>query len=119
MSPRKQVNSQIVKTDEKARLTRLVNTMITTKLTFALDKSEDGQLSYKLDPCVCFLHFCTFHHPCSVFPCPLTSARHSPIDVFVHFDGKRASDIAPGRFAVRQMINREVRFPASPLMLEF
>ncbi|KWU40983.1 P-loop containing nucleoside triphosphate hydrolase protein, partial [Rhodotorula sp. JG-1b] len=81
----KPVNSQIVKTDEKARLTRLVNTMITTSLTFALDKSEDGQLSYKLDP---------------------------PIDVFVHFDGKRASDIAPGRFAVRQMILREVRFPA-------
>ncbi|GAA5979308.1 hypothetical protein JCM10908_002874 [Rhodotorula pacifica] len=77
----KPVNSQIVKTDEKARLTRLVNTMITTKLTFALDKSEDGQLSYKLDP---------------------------PIDVFVHFEGKRASDIAPGRFAVRQMINREI-----------
>ncbi|GAA5879108.1 hypothetical protein JCM3774_005574 [Rhodotorula dairenensis] len=77
----KPVNSQIVKTDEKARLTRLINTLITTKLTFALDKSEDGQLSYKLDP---------------------------PIDVFVHFDGKRASDIAPGRFAVRQMINREV-----------
>ncbi|GAA5965764.1 hypothetical protein JCM8115_000918 [Rhodotorula mucilaginosa] len=77
----KPVNSQIVKTDEKARLTRLVNTMITTNLTFALDKSEDGQLSYKLDP---------------------------PIDVFVHFDGKRASDIAPGRFAVRQMINREI-----------
>ena len=48
--------------------------MITTNLTFALDKSEDGQLSYKLDPYVCFLYFCTFRHPCSVFPCPLTSA---------------------------------------------
>lgn len=31
---------------------RLVNTMISTKLAFVLDKSEDGQLSFKLDPCV-------------------------------------------------------------------
>lgn len=45
-----QVNSQVVKSDEKARLARLVNTMISMKLAFALDKSEDGQLSYKLDP---------------------------------------------------------------------
>ncbi|GAA6000732.1 hypothetical protein JCM10207_004630 [Rhodosporidiobolus poonsookiae] len=77
----KPVNSQVVKNDERKTLLRLVNTMLTTKLAFVLDKSEDGQLSYKLDP---------------------------PIDVFVHFEGKRASDIAPGRFAVRQMINREI-----------
>ncbi|BGP22340.1 hypothetical protein Rt10032_c07g3187 [Rhodotorula toruloides] len=77
----KPVNSQVVKNEERARLMRLVNTMISTKLAFVLDKSEDGQLSFKLDP---------------------------PIDVFVHFDGKRPNDIAPGRYAVRQMINREV-----------
>ncbi|BGP13306.1 Chromosome transmission fidelity protein 18 [Rhodosporidiobolus nylandii] len=77
----KPVNSQVVKNEERKTLLRLVNTMITTKLAFVLDKAEDGQLSYKLDP---------------------------PIDVFVHFDGKRASDIAPGRYAVRQMINREI-----------
>ncbi|GAA5932082.1 hypothetical protein JCM3775_004236 [Rhodotorula graminis] len=77
----KPVNSQVVKNDERARLLRLVNTMITTKLAFVMDKSEDGQLSFKLDP---------------------------PIDVFVHYEGKRPTDIAPGRFAVRQMINREI-----------
>ncbi|KAL7337467.1 hypothetical protein BJY59DRAFT_717359, partial [Rhodotorula toruloides] len=77
----KPVNSQVVKNEERARLMRLVNTMISTKLAFVLDKSEDGQLSFKLDP---------------------------PIDVFVHFDGKRPTDIAPGRYAVRQMINREI-----------
>ncbi|GJN87911.1 hypothetical protein Rhopal_000866-T1 [Rhodotorula paludigena] len=77
----KPVNSQVVKNEERARLLRLINTLITTKLAFVLDKSEDGQLSYKLDP---------------------------PIDVFVHFEGKRPTDIAPGRFAVRQMVNREV-----------
>ncbi|GAA5826328.1 hypothetical protein JCM11251_007255 [Rhodosporidiobolus azoricus] len=77
----KPVNSQVVKNEERKTLLRLVNTMITTKVAFVIDKGEDGQLSYKLEP---------------------------PIDVFVHFDGKRASDIAPGRFAVRQMINREI-----------
>ncbi|GAA6038469.1 hypothetical protein JCM8097_004581 [Rhodosporidiobolus ruineniae] len=77
----KPVNSQVVKNEERQTLLRLVNTMITSKLSFVLDKAEDGQLSYKLDP---------------------------PIDVFVHFEGKRASDIAPGRYAVRQMINREI-----------
>ncbi|GAA6044332.1 hypothetical protein NBRC10512_004645, partial [Rhodotorula toruloides] len=88
----KPVNSQVVKNEERARLMRLVNTMISTKLAFVLDKSEDGQLSFKLDP---------------------------PIDVFVHFDGKRPTDIAPGRYAVRQMINREVRLirSAVPLLL--
>ncbi|GAA5930725.1 hypothetical protein JCM1841_004748 [Sporobolomyces salmonicolor] len=77
----KPVNSHIVKNEERATLLRLVNTMITTKLSFVLDKNEEGQLSYKLDP---------------------------PIDVFVHFGGKRASDMAPSRYAVRQMINREI-----------
>ena len=32
----------------------------------------------------------------------------SPIDVFVHYDGKRAADIAPSRYAVRHLITREV-----------
>ncbi|GAA5984450.1 hypothetical protein JCM11641_000142 [Rhodosporidiobolus odoratus] len=77
----KPVNSQVVKNDERRLLLRLVNTMIASKIAFVIDKGEDGQLSYKLDP---------------------------PIDVFVHFEGKRASDIAPGRYAVRQMINREI-----------
>ncbi|EMS19142.1 chromosome transmission fidelity protein 18 [Rhodotorula toruloides NP11] len=78
----KPVNSQVVKNEERAPLMRLVNTMISTKLAFVLDKSEDGQLLFKLDP---------------------------PIDVFVHFDGKRPTDIAPGRYAVRQMVNRDLR----------
>ncbi|GAA5862595.1 hypothetical protein JCM8547_002120 [Rhodosporidiobolus lusitaniae] len=77
----KPVSSTVVKNDERRQLMRLVNTMITTNMAFVLDKAEDGQLSYKIDP---------------------------PIDVFVHFEGKRAADIAPGRFAVRQMINREI-----------
>lgn len=78
--------------------------MIATNMSFALDKSEDGQMSYKLDPYVLLqgndLASTDGHRP-----------RYSPIDVFVHFEGKRATDITPGRFAVRQMILREVCFP--------
>jgi hypothetical protein len=38
----------------------------------------------------------------------LRFAAHRPIDVFIHFDGKRASDMAPSRYAVRHLITREV-----------
>lgn len=31
-----------------------------------------------------------------------------PIDVFIHFEGKRASDIAASRYAVRHLITNEV-----------
>ena len=31
-----------------------------------------------------------------------------PIDVFVHYDGKRADDIAASRFAVRQLVAQAV-----------
>lgn len=78
----------------------LVNKLLTMKLSFVQDKDEDGQLSYKLDPSV-FL---------SSAVCVATeqSVRYSPIDVFVHYDGKRAPDIAPSRYAVRHLITREV-----------
>jgi len=117
-----QVNSQVVKNDERARLLRLVNTMITTKLAFVLDKSEDGQLSFKLDPCVPPSAPERRRHRSSS-PLP-SSLSCRPIDVFVHYEGKRPTDIAPGRFAVRQMINREVRasslslsrFPRAPVV---
>ncbi|GAA6060295.1 hypothetical protein JCM10212_002936 [Sporobolomyces blumeae] len=77
----KPVNSSVVKTDERERMLRVVRSLIATKVSFVIDKNEDGQLSYKLDP---------------------------PIDVFVHFEGKRATDVAPGRYAVRQMLQREI-----------
>jgi hypothetical protein len=32
----------------------------------------------------------------------------SPIDVFVHYEGKRADDIAASRFAVRQLVAQAV-----------
>ena len=36
-----------------------------------------------------------------------------PIDVFVHYDGKRADDIAASRFAVRQLIAQAASIPRS------
>lgn len=51
----KPINSQVVKSEERQRLMRTVNTMILTKTTFAIDKNEEGQLSYKLDPYVSIL----------------------------------------------------------------
>ncbi len=32
-----------------------------------------------------------------------------PIDVFVHFEGKRATDMAPSRYAARHLISNEVQ----------
>lgn len=48
----KPVNSQVVKNEERERMMKTVNTMISTKTTFVIDKNEEGQLSYKLDPYV-------------------------------------------------------------------
>lgn len=34
----------------------------------------------------------------------------SALDVFVHYDGKRAADIAPSRYSMRHTIAQQVRF---------
>ncbi|KAM0788007.1 hypothetical protein ACM66B_006207 [Microbotryomycetes sp. NB124-2] len=77
----KPVNNQLIKSEEKAVLNRLVSTLLSTQLSFVQEKDDDGQVVYKLEP---------------------------PIDVFVHFDGKRATDIGPARYAVRHMVTREM-----------
>ncbi|KAJ2921092.1 hypothetical protein H1R20_g16001, partial [Candolleomyces eurysporus] len=79
--PLRPVNSQIIKPEEKAVLDRLVSIMTALELRFVRERSEEGQLSYRLDP---------------------------PIDVFVTYDGKRASDIAVSRYAVRHIVATEV-----------
>jgi len=35
-------------------------------------------------------------------------ASHSPVDVFVTYDGKRAADIAPPRYAVQHLVATEI-----------
>lgn len=44
------VNKQIIKAEEKVVLNRLVEIMVTTGLRYEQDKSEDGQLLYRLEP---------------------------------------------------------------------
>lgn len=46
----KPINSQVVKNEERQKLMRTVNTLILMKTGFVIDKNEEGQLSYKLDP---------------------------------------------------------------------
>ncbi|KIL00951.1 hypothetical protein PAXRUDRAFT_821161 [Paxillus rubicundulus Ve08.2h10] len=79
--PLRPVNSQIIKPDERALLSRLVEIMVSLELRFVQEKAEDGQLVYRLDP---------------------------PIDVFVTYDGKRATDIAVSRYAVRHLVAAEI-----------
>ncbi|KAG6832058.1 hypothetical protein H0H92_005480 [Tricholoma furcatifolium] len=79
--PLRPVNSQIIKPEEKAVLTRLVNVMAALELRFFQERAEDGQLSYRLDP---------------------------PIDVFVTYDGKRAADLSVSRYAVRHLVAGEI-----------
>ncbi|CAE6526005.1 unnamed protein product [Rhizoctonia solani] len=79
--PLKPLNSQIVRTQERLVLRRLVEIMAAMELSYVQDKNEDGQPIYRLEPA---------------------------IDVFVTYDGKRASDMNPSRFAVRQMVAEEL-----------
>ncbi|KAH8082309.1 P-loop containing nucleoside triphosphate hydrolase protein [Filobasidium floriforme] len=79
--PLKPVNSNLVKADEKATLVRLVDLMIDMNLRFYRDKTEEGQATFRLEPA---------------------------IDSLVHYDGKRASDIATSRFAVRSLVSQAV-----------
>ncbi|TEB25929.1 P-loop containing nucleoside triphosphate hydrolase protein [Coprinellus micaceus] len=79
--PLRPVNSQIIKPDEKTVLDRLVSIMTAVELRFIRERSEEGTLSYRLDP---------------------------PIDVFVTYDGKRALDLPVSRYAVRHIVAAEV-----------
>lgn len=47
-----QVNKQVIKPDERALMSRLVDIMAALELRFVQEKSEDGQLMYRLDPWV-------------------------------------------------------------------
>ncbi|WWC68500.1 uncharacterized protein I206_102429 [Kwoniella pini CBS 10737] len=79
--PLKPVNANIVKAGERAILDRLVDLMIPLGLRFWQEKGENGQPMMRLEP---------------------------PIDVFVHYEGKRADDIAASRFAVRQLVAQAI-----------
>lgn len=48
----KPVNSQLIRHDERAVLEGLVKLMLAMNLRFVQDKTEEGQLVFKLEPCV-------------------------------------------------------------------
>lgn len=48
------MNSQVIRPQEKALMTRLVDIMASLELRFVQERAEDGQLSYRLDPYVEF-----------------------------------------------------------------
>ncbi|KAH9483909.1 Chromosome transmission fidelity protein 18-like protein [Psilocybe cubensis] len=79
--PLRPVNSQVIRPEEKTLMTRVVDIMSTLELRFVQEKTDDGQLTYRLDP---------------------------PIDVFITYDGKRAPDITVSRYAVRQLVSGEI-----------
>ena len=53
-----QLNSQIVRTQERLVLKRLVEIMAAMELQFVQEKNEEGQLVYRLDPLVCLFSAC-------------------------------------------------------------
>ncbi|KAL0066480.1 Chromosome transmission fidelity protein 18 [Marasmius tenuissimus] len=79
--PLRPVNNQIIRPEERAVLSRLVDIMSTLELRFVQERTEDGQLTYRLDP---------------------------PVDVFVTYDGKRAADMTVPRYAVRHLVAGEI-----------
>lgn len=77
----KLINSQIVRPEERSTLTLLVEIMQHCNLNFIMDKNEQGQLYYRLEP---------------------------PLEVFVNFEGKKSQTVGPAKFQLRQMIVGEL-----------
>ncbi|KAK0526840.1 Chromosome transmission fidelity protein 18 [Tilletia horrida] len=75
------VNSQLVRTDERRTLAALVNIMIHMNLRFVQDRTEEGSLVLRLEP---------------------------PLDAFVQYDGRRSKDVASSRYALRQIVVKEM-----------
>lgn len=47
-----QVNHQVIKKDDKYILSRVVDVMLALELRFVQEQQDDGQMMYRLDPCV-------------------------------------------------------------------
>lgn len=76
-----QVNQQLIKTEDRLALKKLVRAMLDLGFSYVQDRNEDGQLVYKLDP---------------------------PLEVFTSFEGKRGVDLPAARFNLRQLIAKEL-----------
>jgi chromosome transmission fidelity protein 18 len=71
----------VTRPDERITLAAVVQIMLGLNLNFVQDRAEEGQLIYRLEPA---------------------------LDAFVQYEGKRSTTVGPARFAVRQMIAREM-----------
>jgi chromosome transmission fidelity protein 18 len=80
-------------------LSRLVNVMVSLELRFVQERTEDGQLVYRLDPWV---------WDSTRADIRVLMPANRPVDSFVTYDGKRAADIPPPRYAVRHLVATEV-----------
>jgi chromosome transmission fidelity protein 18 len=69
----------VIRPEEKAVLSHLVNIMTSLELRFVQERADDGQRVYKLDPWV--LKFAR---------ADIADACCMPADIFVTYDGKRA-----------------------------
>lgn len=81
----KPVNQQLVKSEDRQALRKLVKQMLDMNVSFVTDRNEEGQIIFKLEP---------------------------QLDVFVHYEGKRAPDLPPARFNLRQLIAKELEAEA-------
>ncbi|CAH7672155.1 P-loop containing nucleoside triphosphate hydrolase protein [Phakopsora pachyrhizi] len=77
------VNSQIIRKEEREVLSWVIGLMLELGVRFVVDRGEDGQLRFVMEP---------------------------QIEYSVLYDGKKPADIAISRFSVRQLIAREVNF---------
>ncbi|CAO1634597.1 unnamed protein product [Parajaminaea phylloscopi] len=77
----KPVNQQIVKPAERETLTHLVGVMMELSLNFVRDRTEDGNLVFRLEP---------------------------PLEVFTSYEGKQSAAVNMGRYAVRQIVMKEI-----------
>lgn len=50
--PLRPINSQVIKPEERIILSRLVDIMVSLELRFVLEKSEEGQNVFRLEPYV-------------------------------------------------------------------
>lgn len=75
------VNQQLIKSDDRLVLKKLVRAMLDLGISYVQDRNEEGQVIYKLDP---------------------------PLDVFTSYEGKRGADLPAARFNLRQLISKEL-----------
>ena len=74
------MNQQLINSEDRLALKKLVRVMVDLNVTYLPDRNDEGLIIYRLDP---------------------------PIDVFVHYEGKKPADLPMARFNLRQLIAKD------------